>query len=144
MYQSLARWCYRRRWTVVIVWLVLIAGLNVAGTAVGAAFNGEFTSTGSESDAGFETVEEYFPGAGSAFGGQIVFQSESGVTGDDVAVPMSELFEEVDRIEGVNVVSPYTPFGAEQVSDDGTVAYAQINLDPDIDDTEATAIGEEI
>ncbi len=64
MYQSLARWCYRRRWTVVIVWLVLIAGLNVAGTAVGAAFNGEFTSTGSESDAGFETVEEYFPGAG--------------------------------------------------------------------------------
>ncbi len=80
----------------------------------------------------------------SAFGGQIVFQSESGVTGDDVAVPMSELFEEVDRIEGVSVVSPYTPFGAEQVSDDGTVAYAQINLDPDIDDTEATAIGEEI
>ncbi len=144
MYQSLARWCYRHRWTVVSVWLVLIVGLNALGAVVGSAFNGEFETPASESASGFETVAEYFPGAGSAFGGQIVFQSDGGVTGENVAGPMSELFEEVDRIEGVSVISPYTPFGAEQISDDGTVAYAQINLADDIDDTEATAIGEEI
>ena len=42
------------------------------------------------------------------------------------------------------VVSPFTPFGAEQISDDGTIAFAQVNFDNDIDETEATAIGEEI
>jgi RND superfamily putative drug exporter len=58
MYQSLARWCYHHRWTVVGVWLALIVGLNAAGGAVGSAFDAEFTSTGSESNAGFETLEE--------------------------------------------------------------------------------------
>ncbi len=144
MYQSLARWCYHHRWTVVGVWLALIVGLNAAGGAVGAAFNGEFTSTGSESDRGFEILEEYFPGAGSAFGGQIVFQRDAGVADDAVAGPMSELFAEVDQIDGVDIVSPYSPFGAEQISDDGTIAFAQVNLASDIDETEATAIGEEI
>ena len=144
MYQALARWCYHQRWIVVGVWLALIVGLNAIGGAVGAAFNGEFTSTGSESDQGFDILQEHFPGAGSAFGGQIVFQREAGVTDDVVVVPMTELFTEVDEIDGVNLVSPYTPFGAEQISEDGTIAFAQVNLDPDIDDTESTVIGEEI
>ena len=103
MYQSLARWCYGHRWTVVGVWLAIIVGLNAAGGAVGAAFNGEFTSTGSESDRGFEILEEYFPGAGSAFGGQIVFQRDAGVTGEEIAGPMSELFAEVDELDGVTI-----------------------------------------
>ena len=144
MYESLARWCYRHRGTVVGVWLALIVGLNALGGVIGSAFNGEFETPASESASGFDTVTEYFPGAGSAFGGQIVFQRDSGITGADVAEPMSELFAEVDQIDGVSVISPYTEFGADQISDDGTIAYAQINLDNDIDDTEATAIGEEI
>jgi RND superfamily putative drug exporter len=144
MYQSLARWCYHHRWTVVGVWLALIVGLNALGGAIGSAFNGEFETPASESASGFDTLTEYFPGAGSAFGGQIVFQREAGVTGDEVAAPMSELFAEVDQIDGVSVVSPYSEFGAEQISDDGTIAFAQINLANDIDDTEATLIGEEI
>ena len=144
MYQSLARWCFRHHWTVVGVWLALIIGLNAVGGAVGSAFNGEFTSTDSESDRGFSVLQEYFPGAGSAFGGQIVFQRDAGVTDDVVVEPMNELFAEVDAIDGVNLVSPYTPFGAEQINEDGTVAFAQVNLDPDIDETEATEIGIEI
>ena len=63
MYQSLARWCFRHHWTVVGVWLALIIGLNAVGGAVGSAFDGEFTSTDSESDRGFSVLQEYFPGA---------------------------------------------------------------------------------
>jgi RND superfamily putative drug exporter len=144
MYRSLARWCYHHRGIVVGIWLALIVGLNALGGAIGAAFNGEFETPASESASGFDTLAEYFPGAGSVFGGQIVFQRDSGVTGDDVAGPMTELFDEVAEIEGVTVVSPYTPFGAEQVNSDGTVAFAQVNLANDIDETEATAIGVEI
>ena len=144
MYQTLARWCYRHRWTVIGVWLALIVGLNATGGAVGSAFNGEFTSTGSESDRGFEILEEYFPGAGSAFGGQIVFQTDDGVDDPAVAAAMAEMFDGVAALEGVTIVSPYTRFGAEQINDDGTIAFAQVNLANDIDETEATAIGEEM
>ena len=144
MYRSLARWCYRHRWTVVGVWIALIVGLNALGGVIGSAFNGEFETPASESASGFDTVREYFPGAGSAFGGQIVFRSADGVERPDVVEPMSALFDEVAKIEGVTVISPYTPFGAEQINGDGTIAFAQINLADDIDDTEATAIGVEI
>ena len=144
MYQSLARWCYHHRWTVIGVWLALIVGLNAVGGAVGAAFDAEFTSTGSESTTGFEVLEEYFPGAGSAFGGQIVFQTDAGIDDPTVAAAMSELFDEVEQIEGVTVVSPYTPFGAEQINDDGTIAFAQVNLANDINESESVVIGQTI
>ncbi|MEJ7800972.1 MAG: hypothetical protein WKF60_10645, partial [Ilumatobacter sp.] len=74
MYRTLARWCYHHRWTVVAVWVALLFGLNALGSAVGASFDAEFGSPASESNDGFATLEEYFPGVGSAFGGQIVFQ----------------------------------------------------------------------
>ena len=144
MYQTLARWCYHHRWTVIGVWLALIVGLNAVGGAVGAAFDAEFTSTGSESNTGFEVLEEYFPGAGSAFGGQIVFQSEAGIDDPEIRTAMTTLFGEVAEVEGVTLVSPYTPFGAEQINDDGTIAFAQVNLANDINESESVVIGQTI
>ncbi len=144
MYRSLARWCYHHRWTVVAIWIALIVGLNALGGAIGSSFNGEFETPASESSAGFETVTEYFPGAGSAFGGQIVFQSAAGINRPEIAEPMTELFDEVAKIEGVTVISPYSPFGADQINDDGTIAFAQLNLANDIDETESASIGADI
>ena len=84
MYRSLARWCYERRWLVVGLWLLAMVGINAAGGAIGTAFDSSFSTPDSESTSGFDTVEEYFPGAGSQFGGSIVFQTDAGV--DDPAV----------------------------------------------------------
>ncbi len=144
MYRTLARWCYRHRWTVVALWLALIVGLNATGGAIGAAYDAEFSSPASESTEGFDIVEQYFPGAGSAFGGQIVFQTDDGVTDPEVQQAMSAMFDEVATIDGVTLVSPYTPFGSEQISDDGTIAFAQINLRNDVNESESTLIGQEI
>ena len=144
MYRTLARWCYHHRWTVVGIWIALIVGLNAVGAAIGSSYNGEFETPASESASGFETLGEYFPGASSVFGGQIVFQSQAGVSAPEIAEPMSVLFEQVAEIEGVTIVSPYTPFGAEQINDDGTIAFAQLNLANDVDETESAAIGVEI
>ena len=144
MYRILARWCYQHRWTVVGVWIALIVGLNAAGAAIGSSFDSGFETPASESASGFDTLTEYFPGASSVFGGQIVFATQDGVTSPEVTESMTELFAEVGTIEGVTVVSPYTPFGAEQINDDGTIAFAQLNLARDIDETESAVIGEEI
>lgn len=141
MYRTLARWCYHHRWIVVGIWIALIVGLNAIGGVVGSSYNGEFETPASESASGFDTLTEYFPGASSVFGGQIVFQSADGVTTPEIAEPMSVVFQTVGEIPGVDVISPYTPFGAEQISDDGTIAFAQINLANDISETEAATIG---
>ncbi len=144
MYRILASWCYHRKWTVVGIWIALLVGLISAGVVVGSSFNGEFETPSSESASGFETLAEYFPGASSVFGGQIVFETVDGVTSSKVAEPMTQLFDQVGEIKGVTVISPYTPFGAEQINDDGTIAFAQLNLADDIDETEAAAIGSDI
>jgi len=144
MYRTLASWCYHRKWTVVGVWIVLVVGLISAGAVAGSSFNGELETQSSESSSGFETLGEYFPGLSSVFGGQVVFETVDGVASPEIAVPMTELFERIDGVEGVTVVSPYTPFGAEQINGDGTIAFAQLNLADDIDETEAAAIGVDI
>ena len=144
MYRSLARWCHRRHWFVIVVWLAALVGINAAGAAIGAANDGEFESPASESTAGFETLEEHFPGASSGFGGSIVFQSTAGVTSPEIEQAMTELFTAIEELDGVTVISPYTELGANQIAADGTIAFAQINLDTDVDQTESAAIGEEI
>ena len=139
MFARLGRWCFRHRWETVVGWVVLLVGMTVVGQfVVGASFNGEFTIPASESSEGFGVIGEYFPGQGS--GGQvgnIVFKADQGVDDPEVVAQMTALFEDVDAIDGVSLTSPYSPFGAGQVNPDATVAYAQINLDPDIDQTES-------
>jgi RND superfamily putative drug exporter len=144
MYRSLARWCYHHRWLVVGLWVVVLVGMNIAGAAVGAGFNAEFESPDSESKRGSETMQEYFGGAGSNFGGQVVIESAAGVTRPEVVEPVTELLAAVDEMEGVTVVSPYTEFGAQQISQDGEIAFARIDLDPAIDQSEASEIGADI
>ena len=144
MYRTLARWCHQHAWTVVGLWIAAMVASFVVAGAVGPAYDSSFSTPDSESTRGFDIVEEYFPGAGSQFGGQIVFQTDAGVDDPVVVEAMSAMFAEVGEIEGVTVVSPYDAFGAQQVSDDGTIAYAQVNLSPEIDQTESTEVGAEI
>jgi putative drug exporter of the RND superfamily len=144
MFRNLARWCYRHAWTVVATWVLLLVGVNALAGVVGAAFDSSFGGTDSESGRGFETLETYFPGAGSQLGGSIVFEAEQGVNDPEVVAAMTAMFDEAGTIDGVTIVSPYSEFGVGQISDDGTIAFAQVNLSPDVDQTESTAVGAEL
>ena len=62
MYRSLARWCFRHGLFVLIAWVVALVGVNALAGAIGAAFDGEFSTPESESSRGFDVVQEYFPG----------------------------------------------------------------------------------
>ncbi|MCB0989758.1 MAG: MMPL family transporter [Acidimicrobiales bacterium] len=143
MFRNIARWCARNKWAVLIIWIVTLVGLNGASGGIGPAFDTSFDIPDSEAARGIDTLEEYFPGAGAAFGGSIVFQADD-VNDPEIVQTMSALFEEVEQIEHVSVVSPYTPFGANQINGDATVAFAQVNLTPDIDQIEASEIGASI
>ncbi len=146
MFARLGRWCFRRHWETVGAWIFLLVGMTLISQFVlPAAFDGEFTIPASESSAGFDVIEEHFPDQGG--GGQvgnIVFKADQGVNDPAVVAEMTTLFDIVDAIDGVSLTSPYTPYGAGQINQSGAVAYAQVNLDPDIDQTESAEIGREI
>jgi len=68
----------------------------------------------------------------------------------DRLVPRTELFDEIDAIDGVTLTSPYSTAGASigLVATDGPlagqVAYAQVDLSENLSETETGEIGAEI
>ena len=144
MFRSFARWCHQHPWTVIGAWLAaIVAAMTLAGV-VGPSYDSSFSSPESESSDGFETISEYFPGATSQFGGQLVFQAEQGIADPTVRAEIEEILVEVAEIDGVTVISPFSDQGAAQIAPDGTIAYAQLNLSDDVDQTESGEIGEEL
>ncbi len=150
MFTRLGHWCHDRRWVVVVLWIgALVVGYGAAG-AVGEAYRQDFSLEGFESTDGFTLVESAFDdGSGAAQAGQVVFAADAGVADPEVQSAMEEMFAAIEDLDDVvSVQSPYSPFGANQISargdTAGTIAYAIVNLPEDIDFTRASEIGKEI
>ena len=154
-------WCFRNPRKTVAAWVVVLIVALAAAGAVGPSFLAELQAPESDSSRGFDVLEEHFGGVGSGLSGSIVFYSESGVDDPAVRAAMEEMFAEVHSYEGVTVSSPYlvtipvpeTPSqqapnlphapGRPQVSADGLVAFARIDLAPDLDFNETSDLGAE-
>ena len=117
---------------------------------IGASSDSSFSIPDSESKSGFDTLDAYFGGAGSGRSGTIIFRADQGVDDPEVVAAMTELFDEVDAIEDVTVISPYSPAGATLglVATEGPlagqVAYATVDLAVNLSETQTGEIGAEI
>jgi RND superfamily putative drug exporter len=135
---------------VALAWLgVLVLGGILANAVIGSAYSTEFGLPEVESRRGFDILDEHF--AGSSVGGEggtIVFRAEQGVADPEVQAAMTEFFEEAAAIEGITVVSPYTPEGGLQIASQGPeaglIAYAQIGISRDTTLEEASAISAQL
>ncbi|TML42594.1 MAG: MMPL family transporter [Actinobacteria bacterium] len=136
---KLARWCYRRRRLVVLMWLAGFVVLNGLGGAIGSAYSDNFSGSHSDSIAAFDLLKARFPSrAGDT--ADIVFTSPKGVNSSEVRSAMEALFAEVGPGRVPHVVatdSPYQGFG--RVSRDGTIAYATVTFDKQSGDLPAKA-----
>ena len=145
MIARLGRWCFVHRRATLATWLLALVGIGLVTAGVGSRYSSQFEIPASESASGFELLEEEFPGQGAGRqGGSIVFQAEQGVTDPEVQAAMSALFDEVNTIFGVDVVSPYDPAAIGQIDPTGSIAYAQVNLSGDLDQVEMAEVGSEI
>ena len=152
-------WCFDHRVKAVGLWLVALFTIFGAAGAAGSRFSASSTVPGSGSAAGFAVLEEHFPALGA--GGQsgtIVFRARQGVDDPGVKAAMDELFRLVDagfpdangvpEHPGGTVISPYSDGGQDQIARTGSlagqVAYAQVNLSADVDDTESGLLGKAI
>jgi RND superfamily putative drug exporter len=135
-------------WRCIAAWLTVVAILVGSVLIIRPAFSSDVSAPASESTAGFELLMAEFPNAGGE-SGTIVFKAEQGVADPEVQSAMTSLFEEAAMIEGVvNVLSPYSPIGANQISvsgeNAGKIAFAQLGLDADLTMEDGQRIGEQI
>ncbi|MGE3621879.1 MAG: MMPL family transporter [Acidimicrobiia bacterium] len=149
MFARLGTWCHDRRWYVLGIWIAALVVLGGASGAVGNGFKDDFNLPDVESRQGFDLLEDEFGGQGTGAAGTIVFRADQGVDDPAVEQAMEEMFAEVAEIDLVQrVVSPYGEEGAQQVAQQGEaagrIAYANVELDPDIDFSEVEGVREEL
>ena len=164
MFARLGSWCFRKRKTVVLLWIAGVVVVGGISGAVGGSFGQDFQPPGFESTRGLNTLNDNFGGLGGGIPGTIVFQADQGVDDPEVKAAMEGFFAELvalrddpnvdvrtdpafasltkrqradlDKadlgvIRGMDVVSPYSPEGARQISADGKIAFASLEIKGD-------------
>ena len=144
MLEKIARFSFRRRWLMVLIWIVALVGFNVLSGTVGGDFSTAFSLPGTDSQAALDLLSERFPDVAGETA-DIVFKAEQGVDDPEVQETMEGLFaelKEVDRVVGIT--SPYDPDGHHQISPDGTIAFATMRFKFVEDQAVPIEIGTEI
>jgi RND superfamily putative drug exporter len=125
-------WCFEHRWATVILWIVALVVVNGIAGSKGPDYSNSFTLPGTESQEALDLLQEQDPDrAGDT--AEIVFEAEQGVDDPAVQDQMDALFEHVTEVDHVvSVASPYDEAtGGQQVSEDGTIAFARVQFDED-------------
>jgi RND superfamily putative drug exporter len=127
---QLARWCFRHRRIVLAAWLIAVIGTVAASSAAGTAFSTRFQLPHTQSAQALSLLEKDFPAA-SGGSDQIVVATRSGrVTDPAVESRVVAMVHSIGGLAHVKaVVSPFSAGGADQVSKDGTVAFATVIFD---------------
>ncbi|MFI9099071.1 MMPL family transporter [Streptomyces fildesensis] len=133
---ALARWCLRRRLSVVLLWIVALAGLTAGAALAGSAYSNDYEIPGTESGRATALLEQAFPHqAGDS--DTIVWHADGtgSVRADGVEQRMTRTLDRIAKLPGVaSVTNPYNPEGAAHVSHDGRTAYADVTFDSAADD----------
>ncbi len=130
MLARISGWSYRRRWLTLILWVIAMVAFNAVAGAAGTAFENSFSLPGTESNEAFTILKESDPGrAGDS--ADLVFKVQDGVDQPAVQARMEQLFADVATVPTVTEVQdPYTATqlgpGAQQISQDGTIAFARV------------------
>ncbi len=131
----LGRWAFRRRRTVVLAWVAVLAAVFLGASSASEASEDSSSLPGIESQQAFDLINERFPGA-EADGAEarIVFVAEHGrqVTSAAGRSAIGELVTAV--ADGPQVADAASPFDTNAVSKDKSTAYATVTYKVAADD----------
>ncbi|MCO5319884.1 MAG: MMPL family transporter [Microthrixaceae bacterium] len=169
MFVRLGQFCVRKRWVVLAAWLIGLVLLGALTGIVGSDVRSEFDLPDVESRAGFDVLNDSFGGVGAGATGTIVFSSSDGFDTPGTTESIQEFLAAVDEIPDTTITSPFDPpaedpaqalaamsdflgddldpallSGQSQISEDGTIAYAQVELPDEFDQEAATEFAEEV
>ncbi|WP_320778399.1 MMPL family transporter [Streptomyces sp. CRN 30] len=127
---KLGRFAFRRRHFVALFWVALLTLVGVGAASAPAAGPTTFSIPGTEAQKTFDLLEERFPGA-SADGAtaRVVFRAPDGEKMTDAGhrATVEETVKELGN--GSEVSSVTDPYVTKSLSQDGTIAYAQVSYD---------------
>ncbi|MBA2951687.1 MMPL family transporter [Streptomyces sp. PSKA28] len=125
---KLGRFAFRRRHFVALIWVALLTLAGVGAAQAPAAGSTSFSIPGTEAQKAFDLLEDRFPGA-SADGAtaRVVFKAPDGekITSSANKAVVKETVKELGT--GSEVASVADPFQVKAVSQDRTIAYAQVS-----------------
>jgi RND superfamily putative drug exporter len=131
MLARLATVCYRRRWRVLIAWVVALVGISILGQTVGGDLLKTFSLPGTESQAAFDVLKKDFARKGDT--GDLVFKVRG--SGDVFSPEVRSKIENVvaelrTQPHVVSITTPYDPAGGQRfVSPDRKIGRAEILFD---------------
>ncbi|MFG2773612.1 MMPL family transporter [Streptomyces sp. NPDC048350] len=139
VFERLATFSYRHRWSAVLLWIVVVVAATGASTAVGSAYHNDFSLPGTDSQTARTVLERHGSAQATDATLQIVVKDERGVREETVHARVEGLLDTVGGLPGVtDVRGPYEEKAA--VSEDGTVGYATVTLDGAAENTDRTEV----
>ncbi|WP_344448941.1 MMPL family transporter, partial [Actinocorallia aurantiaca] len=124
---KLGQFAFKRRWFVLIGWLLALGIAGFGAAAAPSAAGNQFSLPGTESQRAFDLLAERFPGMSTdGATARIVFKAPDGtqITRPDQKAKVEKALAELKSVPGVqNVTDPYR---TQAVSRTGTIAYAQV------------------
>ncbi len=132
---ALARFCFRRRFTVIGAWFALLLVLGGISASSGSGYADDFSLPGTESARAFELLQKNFK-TQSGDQDQVVFHVRDGkVTDPAVQARAEAALRRIGKAKHVaEIASPFSKAGAQQISKDGRTAYATVAFDGEAQD----------
>jgi putative drug exporter of the RND superfamily len=131
VFERLAGFADRHRWTAVLLWVLILAGVTTGSSLAGTDYHNDFTLPGADSQKAQDLLNERAPArAGATL--DIVVRAPAGVTAPATRTAVEAMLAQVRALPHVaEVVSPYPAGDAPPaaISADRTIAYATVALD---------------
>jgi putative drug exporter of the RND superfamily len=136
---SFARWCFVHRKAVLAVWLVALIGFFAIGQMVGSSYSNGESLPGTDSTQALQVLSAHFP-AQAGDSDQIVVQAKQGTLRSPATqAAVTSMLARVAKLGDVtSVVSPYGAGG--QISKDGTIGIATVNLNAQAQNIPSSAV----
>lgn len=128
---SVGRWCYRRRLTVIAIWLALLIALGGSAALWAGSFQNTFEIPSSKSQEALDKLRMTFP-QGAALSAMAVVVVPEGHTVEEYRPQLEEAIDEFEALDEVeSVTSPWNDIVEGLISESGRAAIIQMNLDFD-------------
>lgn len=132
---ELGRTAFRRRKTVVAVWLAILAVLGGFVAAFGSSFNDEFRLPGSESQEALDSLELTFPEVAGGSATMLVVTADGQPVDTDPYKPkIEDTVEKIDDLPHVDgATSPFDEMIDGVINADGDAAIVNVQYDQSVD-----------